>query len=136
MPFVLDASITACWAFRDEDHPHADIALARMRADEALVPSLWWFEVRNILIVNERRKRLTEADTASFLRDLSQLAVTVDRTPDSGEVVRLARRHRLSVYDAAYLELAHRNGVALATLDADLVRAARTEAVPLIEDGV
>jgi predicted nucleic acid-binding protein len=113
MPLVVDASITACWAFRDEDHPHADIALARIRTDEALVPSLWWFEVRNILIVNERRKRLTETDTASFLRDLSRLPLTVDQTPDSSEVLRLARRHRLSAYDAAYLELAQRSGAAL-----------------------
>jgi predicted nucleic acid-binding protein len=132
MPFVVDASITACWAFRDKDHPHADIALARIRTDEALVPSLWWFEVRNILIVNERRKRLTETDTASFLRDLSRLPLTVDQTPDSSEVLRLARRHRLSAYDAAYLELAQRSGAALATLDNDLIRAARSEAVPLI----
>lgn len=135
MPFVVDASITACWAFRDEDHPHADLALARMRTDEALVPSLWWFEVRNILIVNERRKRLTQTETASFLRDLSRLTVTLDRTPEGSEVLRLARTHRLSVYDAAYLELAQRNRLALATLDADLIRAARAEAVPLIEDG-
>lgn len=135
MPFVIDASVTACWAFKDEDHPHADLALARMHTDEALVPSLWWFEVRNILVVNERRKRLTKTDTATFLRDLSRLALTLDRTPEETEVLRLARTHRLSVYDASYLEVAQRNGLALATLDADLVRAARAEAVPLIGEG-
>ena len=64
MPFVLDASVAACWAFDDEDHPVAALALERIRADEARVPSLWWFEVRNTLIVNERRGRLTESDTA------------------------------------------------------------------------
>ena len=61
MPFVLDASIAACWAFDDEDHPVAALALERVRTDEARVPSLWWFEVRNTLIVSERRGRLTES---------------------------------------------------------------------------
>jgi len=134
MPFVLDASVTACWAFRDEDHPHADLALQQLRNDEALVPSLWWFEVRNILVVNERRKRLNETDSVAFLRDLSRLGITLDRSPQESEVLRLARAHRLSVYDAAYLELAQRNGVALATLDADLIRAARAEGVLLLGD--
>ncbi len=55
MPFMLDASIVACWAFQNEDYPRADLAFARIRGDEAIVPSLWWFEVRNILVVNERR---------------------------------------------------------------------------------
>jgi predicted nucleic acid-binding protein len=132
MPFVVDASVTACWAFRDEDHPVADAALERLRADDAAAPALWWFEVRNILVVNERRRRLAEADSAAFLRDLARLPILLDRTPQEGEVLRLARTHRLSAYDAAYLELARRTGVALATLDAALVRAARAEAVPLV----
>jgi predicted nucleic acid-binding protein len=135
MPFVADASIAAVWAFRDEDHPRADLALARLRTDEALVPALWWFEVRNILVVNERRKRITEGETAAFLRSLARLPITLDRTPEENEILRLARMHRLSVYDAAYLELAQRNRAELATLDADLMRAARAEGVPLIGDG-
>ena len=74
MPFVPDASITACWAFDDEDHPIAALALERVRTDEARVPSLWWFEVRNTLIVSERRGRLTESDTATFCTDLRVFA--------------------------------------------------------------
>jgi predicted nucleic acid-binding protein len=127
MPFVLDASIAACWAFDDEDHPVAALALERIRTDEARVPSLWWFEVRNTLIVNERRKRLTESDTADFLRGLARLGVTVDLSPEEAEVLALARRHRLTVYDAAYLELARRDGVPLATLDSDLAIATQAE---------
>jgi predicted nucleic acid-binding protein len=123
MPFVLDASITACWAFEDEDHPAAASALERIRTDEACVPSLWWFEVRNTLIVNERRKRLTENGTAAFLRGLSRLGVTIDRSPEETDVLALARRHRLSVYDASYLELALRRSLPLATLDEQLRRA-------------
>lgn len=132
MPFVLDASITACWAFGDEDHPVAALALDRIRTDEARVPSLWWFEIRNTLIVNERGGRLTEADVSAFLRSLSRLGVTVDRDPDEAGVLTLARRHRLSVYDASYLELSAREGLPLATLDAELAAAARKEKLKLI----
>jgi predicted nucleic acid-binding protein len=132
MPFVLDASIALAWAFDDEDHPVAATALALARADEALVPSLWWFEVRNALVVNERRGRLTEADTAAFLWAMSRLPVTIDRTPGETQVLALARRHRLTVYDAAYLELACRADAVLATLDGDLASAARAEKVTLV----
>jgi predicted nucleic acid-binding protein len=132
MPFVLDASVTACWAFHDEDHPDADLAFRQIRTEEAIVPSLWWFEVRNILVVNERRRRIAESDTAAFLLHLSRLRVRVDRLPTEDSVLRLSRAHRLSVYDAAYLELAQREGVPLATLDTDLRKAAAAEGVPLL----
>jgi predicted nucleic acid-binding protein len=132
MSFVLDASVAACWAFEDEDHPTATLALDRIRSDQARVPSLWWFEVRNTLIINERRGRLAEADTAAFLRGLSRLGVTVDRLPEEAGVMTLARKHRLTVYDASYLELAQREILPLATLDADLIRAARAENLSLI----
>ena len=134
MPFVLDASIAACWAFEDENHPAAALALERIRTDEALVPGIWWFEVRNILIVNERRGRLSEADTAIFLRGLSRLGVTIDRAPEESAVLALARTHRLSVYDASYLELAQRERLPLATLDHDLRKAARTAGTALLEE--
>src|ERR1700710_1974224 len=117
MPFVLDASVAACWAFEDEDHPAAVLALERIRTDAARVPSLWWFEIRNTLIVNERRGRLTEGDTATFLRGLSRLGGTVDGSPDEAAVLALARKYRLSVYDACYLELAQRETLTLASLD-------------------
>ena len=131
MAFVLDASIAACWAFQDEDHPDADLAFHQMRLEEAVVPCLWWFEVRNTLVVNERRRRIAESDTAAFLVSLSRLRIRVDRAPDEGSVLRLARTHRLSVYDAAYLELAQREGLPLATLDGDLQKAAAGEGVRL-----
>ena len=66
MPFVLDASIAAYWAFDDEDHPVAPLALERIRTDEARVRRLWWFEVCNTITVSERRGRLTESHTATF----------------------------------------------------------------------
>ena len=132
MPFVLDTSISACWAFRDEQDPRADAAFVRIKSEEAVVPSLWWFEIRNILVVNERRKRITESDTGVFLRDLAGLRIRVDREPEESVVLRLARTHRLSVNDASYLELALREAIPLATLDAELTAAARAEGSGLI----
>jgi predicted nucleic acid-binding protein len=132
MPFVLDASIAACWAFQDEQHPRADAAFARIRIEEAVVPSIWWFEIRNILVVNERRKRIKESDTDGFLRDLSRLRIRMDREPGESAVLRLARAHRLSVYDASYLELALRESIPVATLDAELAAAAVAEGAELV----
>ena len=134
MAFVLDASVAACWALSDEDHPAAEVAFRRIRHTEAITPTLWWFEIRNILIVSERRKRITQSESSDFLREISQLPIRVDHDVDEADVMRLARSHRLSIYDAAYLELARRNRAPLATLDADLARAAKAEAVTLIED--
>ena len=123
MPFVLDASIVHDWAF-DERHQTADVVRERLRIESAAAPSLWWFEVRNGLVVAERRGRVTEQQTARFLREISRLAITLDSSPDEPGVLTLARRHRLTVYDAAYLELALREDLPLATLDAALARAA------------
>jgi predicted nucleic acid-binding protein len=127
-----DASIPACWAFQDEQDPRADAAYVRIRSEEALVPSLWWFEIRNILVVNERRKRITEADTGVFLRDLAGLRIRIDREPEESGVIRLARTHRMSVYDASYLELALRQAIPLVTLDGELAAAAGMEGTILI----
>ena len=132
MPFVLDASIAACWAFADEDHPAATLALDRIRTDTAHVPAIWWFELRNTLLVSERRGRRTEAETTAFLSAIARLRLAEDRQPDEAEVLALARRHRLTVYDAAYLELSCRENLAMATLDTDLQRAASIEGVPLL----
>ena len=132
MPFVLDASVTACWLMPDERHPVAEAARIRMAEDVATVPALWWFEVRNFLIVNERRSRIDAAQTSRALALLTGLPMTVDRSPDEATILGLARRHRLTVYDATYLELALRESVPLATLDVALAAAARAESASLI----
>jgi predicted nucleic acid-binding protein len=104
-----------------------------MKDDHALVPTLWRLELRNALVVNERRGRITERQTARFLRNVERLAITIDDAPDESGVLTLARRHRLTVYDVAYLELASRNALPLATLDAMLATAARSEGVHLLD---
>jgi predicted nucleic acid-binding protein len=132
MPFVLDASTTITWGLADEYHPHAESALILITWDQALVPSLWWFEVRNILIINERRKRISAIEIATFLHKLSNMSITQDLAPQEMDILRIARQHRLTVYDASYLELAKRKNAALATLDTELIRAANAEGVPVI----
>jgi predicted nucleic acid-binding protein len=133
MPFVLDASVAATWAFEDEDHPIAAAALQRMLDDWAAVPALWWFEVRNVLIINERRGRSTPALTAEFLTELRELSIEIEGLPEEVAVLDVARERKLTFYDASYLELAKRRELPLATLDAALLRAARAEHVELIE---
>jgi len=136
MPFVVDASVAVCWFMPDERDPIADAALRKIRLDPAVTSVLWWYELRNVLIVNERRGRLDNAKTVRVLRLLRGLAVATDADVEEEALMQLARRHRLTVYDAAYLELALRKGYPLATLDAALSIAARAEGVPLIGEGV
>jgi predicted nucleic acid-binding protein len=134
MPFVVDASVAACWFMPDERHPIADFAFERIAHDPAMAPALWWYELRNVLIVSERRGRLDSAQTARVLRLLKGLPVAIDADVEEEVLMQLARRHHLTAYDAAYLELAMRKGHPLATLDAALATAARAERVPLIGD--
>lgn len=135
MPFVLDASVTAAWCFPDENSDTANAAFDWLANDEAVVPALWWFEIRNILVVNERRGRIDQSETATFLADLARLPLGIDRKPDGDVVLAMARKHGLTAYDAAYLELARRVGGPLATLDKVLAIAARADGVPLIGHG-
>ena len=131
MPFVLDASVTVSWGLEGEAQPVADLALERLDVDVANVPALWWFEVRNVLLMNERRKRIVARDTETFLQALSKMNIQIDGAPAESTVLGLARAHRITVYDAAYLELALRKSLPLATLDRQIAAAARNEGVPL-----
>jgi len=129
---VLDSSIVGCWCFPDESSPVAAAAFDELGRAGAIVPSLWWFEVRNVLVVNERRGRIDPPGSAAFLADLDMLPISFDRQSDSTTVLALAREHRLTVYDAAYLELAHRREAPLATLDRRLAAAADAAGVALL----
>jgi predicted nucleic acid-binding protein len=132
MPFVLDASVSAVWALADESSPVAGIAAERMKDEIALVPPLWWYEVRNLLVVNERRHRMTVEDSAHYLELLSSFPIQVDSVEDEQTVLRFARHYRLSFYDAVYLAVAQRNQAPLATLDKDLRSAALAAGIPLL----
>jgi predicted nucleic acid-binding protein len=132
MGFVLDASVTASWFLPEEDDRDALEAWDRSATEEVWVPLHWWFEVRNTMLMGERRGRISEALTAHSLNRLSLLPIMIEARPDETEVLDLARRHRLTFYDAVYLELAERKKVPLATLDSDLIAAARAERIPLV----
>ena len=133
MNFVLDASVAAAWFFPDEDDAAANAAAVRLADAAALVPALFWFEIRNLLLVGERRGRVLPLDTAGFLTDLDGLPIEVDRVPSSSDLLIIARAHALSVYDASYLELARRHAMPLATLDRRLAAAAIKEGLDLVQ---
>jgi predicted nucleic acid-binding protein len=134
--FVLDGSITMVWGFEDEADDYAEAILGRMPDLQAHVPSLWSLEVANALLVGERRRRITPADSARFLAILAAFPITVDEETVAhawADTMHLARAHNLSSYDASYLELAIRLGLPLAAQDGKLKPAAEAVGVPLFE---
>ncbi|MEJ7638208.1 MAG: type II toxin-antitoxin system VapC family toxin [Singulisphaera sp.] len=125
--FILDNSVAMVWGFDDEAEPYAEALLGLMPTARAYVPTLWPLEVANVLLVGERRKRISPADSAKFLSLLGTFPITVDDETTArawGDTLNVARAQGLSVYDAAYLELAMRRGLPLATLDDRLKAAA------------
>lgn len=133
MNLVLDASVTLCWCFREQRNPTSDKTFAILQSNAAaLVPALWWYEIRNSAAMGVRRKRIDRLEVATFLKRLELMVIKIAELPDSNTVLDLALRHNLTFYDAAYLELAQREDLALATLDHALVRAATAEGVSLI----
>jgi predicted nucleic acid-binding protein len=131
MPFVLDASVAGPWVLSAEESEVATRIAHRLLSEDALVPALWWYEVRNLLVVCERRGRLNRSDSDFFLSRLADYPIKVDGEVDWDDTMRLARKHQLTVYDASYLELAVRSRAPLATLDGALLRAAANEGIGL-----
>ena len=128
---VVDASIAAAWMLPDEQSDLADAVIDNIGNTQAFVPALFWFEIRNLLIANERRRRIDPAKVDRLLSDLEDLGLAIDTTPSSEDVLGLARRYGLTIYDAAYLELALRRSATLATLDGKLAIAARKAGIAL-----
>jgi predicted nucleic acid-binding protein len=132
--FVLDCSLALAWCFPDEKAPGPQAVLDSLATAIAVVPSLWHLEVGNALLVGERKKRCSQADTVSWLGFLASLPIVVDEETALrawSDVLNLARTHDLSAYDAAYLELALRRGLPLASLDTKLNAAAAAAGVPM-----
>lgn len=133
--FVLDASVALAWCFEDEQSARTDQVLQALEQGKAIVPAIWLLEVGNALLGAERRGLLTPAETAHFLELLRNLPINVEDTPATrpwSEILSLARLHRLSTYDATYLDLAMRLGLPLATLDAALRQAAQDSGVTVL----
>ena len=135
MSLVLDGSATLAWIFQDEVGPAARHIFALVAAARAFVPSLWRLEVANGLQMGIRRGRIDAAYRDAALADLAQLNIAIDAETDAqawGETLALADRFRLSVYDAAYLELARRRGLPLATMDRALRSAATAAGIAVL----
>jgi predicted nucleic acid-binding protein len=136
--FVLDASIALAWCFEDEVTASTRDVLARLATESAAVPAIWPLEIANALIVAERRRRITRADSAEFIGTLESLVISIDaEAPSLGftRILDLAREERLTAYDAAYLELAMRLGVPLASKDGPLCDAAERIGVTVLRAG-
>ena len=131
-PIVIDCSVLLAWTLADEDEDAATEAIRRTIETGAVVPQIWWYELRNALLMNERRGRIAPQQIANTLADIMALGIEVDSEHDETGIFALARRHSLTVYDAAYLEVAFRRSLPLATLDRRLAEAAAAEGVTVI----
>ena len=129
---VVDCSAAAAWVLADEHSESADAALDAVVAQGAVAPALLWVEIRNVLLRAERLGRLEPGDTELALSLLEDLRIRLDHAPRGEEVMRLARTHGLTAYDAVYLDLALRDGRPLATLDRRLARSAEAAGVETI----
>ena len=131
---VLDGSVTLAWLFDDEKDPYADKIVGKLPNVIFFVPRLWHLEIGNVLLVGERRGRCTQADITNWLTYLSGLPIVVDSETEARawtDTIALARQHGLSEYDAAYLELALREGIPLASLDKKLKAVPKATGVPI-----
>lgn len=135
--FVLDCSVTASWLFKDEANAAGDRLVRELETGRAYVPELWHLEVANVLLQGERRGRISRDDISAKLSLLDELPIEIDGETSSRalkQILSLARRYSLTTYDAAYLELAVRLDLPLATLDKALIRAAADVGVKTIPD--
>jgi predicted nucleic acid-binding protein len=135
--FVLDASIALCWCFEDQAISYTEAILDLLsEGRRAIVPSVWPLEISNALLSGERRKLISTARVTGIIEEIKALPIEVDRRGfgrEFSEILGLARTFRLTTYDAAYLELAMREALPLATLDKDLSKAARAAGITALE---
>jgi predicted nucleic acid-binding protein len=135
--FVADASATLPWCFEEEGTPATEALLEHLHSGEtAVVPAHWPTEVMNGLLMAVRRGRIDPETVARFARDLGALPIRIEPPHSPGNwnaVIRVATEYKLTIYDAAYLELAERIALPLASLDGDLRKAALTAGLALME---
>jgi predicted nucleic acid-binding protein len=132
MAFVVDASVAGGWLLPDEPTEIADVLAFRMQSEDALAPDLFWHEALSLLLTAVRRGRIPEAAVYISLDRLATIPLRNAGASDAVTTARLALRHGLSAYDAAYLELALREHAPLATLDNRLATAAAAESVAVL----
>jgi predicted nucleic acid-binding protein len=133
--FVVDCSVAMAWLFHDKATPKTTTLLNRLAAETALVPTWWLIEITNVLAMAERKGRITPTQSDAFIADLSKLGI--ERDDEAADrafthLLALCRTHRLTSYDAIYLDLAIRRNLPLATLDDDLRKTAKKLGVGLL----
>jgi predicted nucleic acid-binding protein len=134
--FVIDNSVVMSWCFQDETSKYTDAILDYLEQATAYVPAIWPLEVSNVLLVAERRKRLSQSDSSRFISLLLELPIIVEpESPERmlSEILALAREYKLSSYDASYLDIAMRKGLPIATTDKNIISAARRSSVPILK---
>jgi predicted nucleic acid-binding protein len=136
-PFVLDASVALSWFFDDEFSPYSDSIAEIMPRSQAVVPIVWPLEMANGFLSAFRRGRLPEAKAPALIGAINRLRVDIDReiAPEvlTQAVLNVGLAHRVSAYDASYLELAMRRGIPLATQDERLMRAADAAGIDILQ---
>ncbi|MCD6397035.1 MAG: type II toxin-antitoxin system VapC family toxin [Spirochaetaceae bacterium] len=132
--FVIDNSVVMAWCFEDESSLYSDDVLGNLEFSTGFVPAIWPLEVSNVLLVAERKGRISEAGVTRFITLLDQLPIVVEQESPSRmfkEIFALGREYNLSSYNASYLDLAMRKGLPIATLDKKLITAANHCQIPL-----
>ncbi len=133
---VIDASVALAWCFPDEASQYADAVLVALEGLTVLVPAIWPLEITNALLVGGRRKRIKQPEVRRFVELLKVLSIVEDTQPAGdtiSSVLPLAREYDLSAYDAAYLDVAVRHEIPLATLDAALQKAVRAAGIRIFK---
>ncbi len=139
MSFVLDNSVAMRWYFGDgssQELAYSARVLDALKSTNAVVPGIWGLEVANVLVRSEAQGLATEARSEAFVGMLQRMSIRVDSATSTqalASTIQLARRYKLSAYDAAYLEVALREGLPLATLDDKLLKAAKRAGVAKFE---
>lgn len=132
MSVVIDNSVFMAWCMGEEDDPTVYNTMQCVADEGGVVPRIWWYELRNALLVNERRGRISQQQVLDTLADSRELDISIDNEHDDALVLDLARRFNLTVYDSAYLEVALRHSMPLATLDKRLREAAENVGVVIV----
>lgn len=133
-PVVIDNSVFLAWCMGDEEDPAATSAMERVVESGGIVPRIWWYELRNALLMNERRARINQQQVSDTIADSLEMGISIDEAHEESLLLDLARRFELSVYDAAYLEVALRRSLPLATLDRRMREAAEMLGVDLLHN--
>ncbi len=128
--FVLDCSVTMTWLFEDEVTPYTISILKSLTKATAIVPVIWALEVNNVLLMTEKKSRVTHMQAVVFKQALREMSIQEDNI-ENNDAYEIAREFNLTAYDASYLELALRKKIPIATLDKALIHAAKKSGIDL-----